>query len=108
MWSGARRCVQAEEEVDEKQDELEKIAQPLPENGPDPAAEKKAAVPKSNSAAQLSDLRRKKQQNGGGAEASEGELTVKESRATGQHASLSQSWLPACILTVCCVTLAGR
>jgi hypothetical protein len=74
--------LQAEEEVDEKQDELLKEA-PLPENGSDSAPAKKA-MPKSNSAAALADLRKKKERSGGGAAASEGELTVKESRATGR------------------------
>ena len=74
--------LQAEEEVDEKQDELLKEA-PLPENGSESASEKKA-MPKSNSAAVLADLRKKKQPGAGGAGASEGELTVKESRATGR------------------------
>ena len=74
-------AVQAEEEVDEKQDDLLKEAPLPPEHGANGAADRKAPPPKSNSAAALADLRNKK---GAGATASEGELTVKESRATGQ------------------------
>jgi len=46
--------------------------------------------PKSNSAAALADLRKKK---GAGGTASEGNLTVKESRATGRWPAADTLWV---------------
>ena len=76
-------ATQSEEQVDEKQDDLLKET-PLPKStdGPATAPEQQRSPPqKSNSAAALADLRKKQ---GASGTASEGDLTVKESRATGR------------------------